>query len=192
MNQIKGYIFTITSAVCFGLQPLLAGFVYNYGVGSKLLSFLRVFLMVPLFLILCLIHRERFWKIKPQQLLQTALLALTGAVLTMFLLFESFRWIATGSATALNFSYPVIVLILGIIVFHERITRPVLISIFLCMAGVCLFCDPWGLFSWRGFFMALSSGITYGIYVFSIWKKAGSWKRWTLRPIPSGSSCSPP
>ena len=74
MNQIKGYIFTITSAVCFGLQPLLAGFVYNYGVGSKLLSFLRVFLMVPLFLILCLIHRERFSKIKPQQLLQTALI----------------------------------------------------------------------------------------------------------------------
>ena len=166
MNRIKGYIFTIAAAICFGLQPLLAGFVYDYGVGSKLLSFLRVFLMVPLFLIICLIRRERFWKITPKQLLQTALLALTGAVMTMFLLFESFRRIATGSATALNFSYPVIVLILGIVVFHERITRPVMISILLCMAGVCLFCDPGGLFSWCGFFMALSSGITYGIYVF--------------------------
>ena len=170
MNQLKGYIFTITAAVCFGLQPILAGFVYDYGVGSKLLSFLRVLLMVPLFLIICLIRRQRFWKITPKQFLQTALLALSGAVLTMFLLFESFRCIATGSATALNFSYPVIVLILGFFIFHERITRPVLISILLCMAGVCLFCDPGGLFSWRGFFLALFSGIAYGIYVFYLEK----------------------
>ncbi len=136
MNQLKGYIFTITAAVCFGLQPLLAGFVYEYGIGSKLLSFYRVFFMVPLFLVILLIRRERFWKITPKLLLQTALLALTGAVLTMFFLFESFRWIATGSATALNFSYPVVVLILGIVIFRERISRPVLISIILCMGGV--------------------------------------------------------
>ena len=170
MNQMKGYLFTITAAVCFGLQPLLAGVVYQYGVGSKLLALLRVFFMVPLFLIIVLFRRERFWKINVKQLLQTALLALTGAVLTMFFLFESFHWIATGSATALNFCYPVVVLILCIVLFRERISRPVLISILLCMIGVCLFCDPQGLFSWYGFFLALASGITYGIYVFYLEK----------------------
>ena len=159
-----GYFFSVTAAVGFGIQPLLASLIFDYGVGSMLLALSRVAFMVPIFAAVCLARRERF-DLSWRDALQILFLALTGAVLTTGLLFSSYASIDTGTATTLNFSYPIFVLTLGAVVYKDRIQKPMWLSFALCIGGVLLFCNPSGLFSWRGFWMALGSGLTYGIYV---------------------------
>ena len=164
MKRFKGYLITITAAVGFGIQPLLASFAFEYGVGSLLLALARVALMVPVFAVIVLLRGERFL-LSARDAACIAFLALTGAALTTGLLFTSYSMIDTGTATTLNFSYPVFVLALGAIFYREKIGKTTWVSFALCIAGVLLFCNPSGAFSWKGFWLALGSGLTYGIYV---------------------------
>lgn len=164
MKELKAYLLTITAAIAFGIQPFLASYVFRAGVGSTMLALLRVLCMVPVFAELTLIRKESF-RIRAKQALKILLLALTGAVLTTILLFRSFSLIDTGTATTLNFCYPIFVLVLGVVFYLEKVSRRTLLSFFLCFAGILMFCNPKGNFTWSGFAMALLSGLTYGIYV---------------------------
>ncbi|MCU6762055.1 putative DMT superfamily transporter inner membrane protein [uncultured Roseburia sp.] len=164
MKQIRGYVFTIVAAAGFGAQPFLAKFVYSYGVGEVMLALLRVLCMTPVFGILGVLNRERF-KIPVRYMLRIILLALTGAVLTTAMLFTAYNLIDTGTATTLNFTYPIFVLLLGRAAFKVKIQKHSLVSLIICIAGIVLFANPSGAFSWSGFFLSLASGITYGFYV---------------------------
>lgn len=165
MKNFKGYICAILAAVGFGSSPLLASFVFNYNIEPLMLGFLRVFCMIPLFAVLVIARREDSFRITLSHFVKIAFLAATGGVLTTALLFEAYTCLDGGTATTLNFSYPVFVLILGIIIYKDKISKPVLISFILCFVGILMFCNPSGSFTWRGFFLALGSGVCYSVYV---------------------------
>lgn len=164
MRQAKGYYCAIAAAVAFGLQPLIATYAYSYGIGSNLLAFLKVLIMVPVFAIACICKKESL-QLSKKQAADICVLAFTGAALTSSLLFASYRLIDTGMATSLNFTYPVFVLVLGALFYRDRFSKATWISLFICVCGVSLFCDLSSEFSWKGFGWALLSGLTYGIYV---------------------------
>lgn len=164
MRQAKGYYCAIAAAVAFGLQPLIATYAYSYGIGSNLLAFLKVLIMVPVFAIACICKKESL-RLSKKQAADICVLAFTGAALTSSLLFASYRPIDTGMATSLNFTHPVFVLVLGALFYRDRFSKATWISLFICVCGVSLFCDLSSEFSWKGFGWALLSGLTYGIYV---------------------------
>lgn len=49
--------------------------------------------------------------------------------------------------------------------YKEKPTRQVFVSFLFCTAGVLFFCNPSGNFTWKGFTLALLSGVFYGFYV---------------------------
>ena len=165
MQQLRGYLFTIIASIGFGIQPLLAKFCYALGVGPLMLAFWSVALMVPIFFVLALFSKTHTLKIRPIQLPKTAFLALTGAVLTTSMLFSSFNYIDTGTATALNFSYPVFVMLISVLIYKDAVGRSSGISLALCVLDILMFVNPNGEISARGFLLALGSGLTYGVYM---------------------------
>lgn len=165
MNLKKGYLLTISSAVGFGMQPLLASLLYSYRIGNTMLALLRVLCMVPFFgLMVCLKKNESF-SVRPKQLVKIAFLSLTGTVLTTSMLFSAYTCIDTGTATTLHFTYPIVVLVLGTVIYREKLTPHMLICFCICTLGVIMFCNPVGNFTWKGFALAIGSGLTYGVYV---------------------------
>lgn len=164
MKRIKGYLYAIIAAIGFGSAPLLGAHILQEGVGPLMLAFWRVLLLVPVFFAVVVVKKESF-RLAFKPFLIILFLALTGGVLTTALLFQSWEHIDTGTATTLNFTYPVFVLVLGIVLYRERLTKSVALSFILCVLGILMFCDPGGHFTWRGFFMALGSGLTYGVYM---------------------------
>lgn len=164
-SHSTGILFTLLSAVGFGITPMLAAGILADGMSPIALAFWRCLLVLPVLLILVLCTPHVGFRLRGSQALRIAGLSLCGAVITGILLISSYDHLDTGSATTLNFTYPIFVLLLGGVFFHQRITVWDVGCFVLCSIGVVLLCGFGGRFSWIGFWQALGSGIAFGCYV---------------------------
>lgn len=164
-GRFTGILFTLLSAVGFGITPMLASGVLGAGMDPIALAFWRCLLVVPVLLLMVLLTPDSGFRMQPRQVLQVAVLSLLGAVITGILLISSYDYLDTGSATTLNFTYPIFVLLLGGIFFHQKITVWDVGCFALCSVGIVLLCGFGGQLSWKGFGLALGSGITFGGYL---------------------------
>ena len=163
-NIIKGYLFAIISAVIYGCMPLMASYVYADGVNPMSLVFLRnLFSIIPLGI---LAYREsRTLKIPIKLVGKVSIIAVLGCCATPILLFSSYNYMASGTATIFHFVYPAIVVLSEIFLFKNKSQVKNLISVVLCIAGICCFYTPGEPLSFTGSALALLSGCTFAAYV---------------------------
>ena len=163
-SNVKGYIFIILSAVIFGSMPLMANYIYADGVNPLSLVLLRNLLsLIPLSLIA--IVRKKSFKVAPRDLPAIATVGIFGCALTPFLLFSSYQFMDTGAATVFHFVYPAAVLLFGLIFLRARFRWGNLACLILCVGGIVMFYTPGAAVNLAGSVIALSSGITYAIYI---------------------------
>lgn len=163
-KMILGYAFIIISAIIFGCNPLLVKLIQNEGINSLSLVLLRNLLSIPVLAILAF-RKYGSLRVPVKALPSMAMVAVMGCCLTPLLLFSSYSYIASGTATVFHFIYPAVVVLVGILFFREGISRGNLVSVIICVAGICLFYDPGQPLNWKGSAFALVSGITYAIYI---------------------------
>ena len=162
-KMYKGYIYAVLSAIIFGCMPLMAKYIYADSVTPMTLVFLRNLLALPSLAILAWMQ-SRTLKVEPKALPSLGIIALIGCCVTPMLLFSSYQYIASGTATVFHFIYPSIVVVAGIAFLKKEAQLGSIISVIICCAGVALFytpgepLDPWGSF------LALFSGVTYATY----------------------------
>ena len=157
-----GYLCVILSAVIFGCMPLGANFLYAQGVTPMSLVFLRNLLSLPVLALLC--QKQGGLRISRGALLETSLTGFFGCCITPILLFSSYCYLASGMATVFHFAYPVIV-VLGGLVLRERVQKKALFCAVLCSLGILLLIDPSGAVDPLGVALALTSGVTYAVYI---------------------------
>lgn len=161
---IRGYLFVIASAVIFGCMPLMTKALYAQGLNSMSVVLLRNALSLPVLAVLAW-RQSGSLSIRPRALPAVSLLALMGCCLTPVLLFSSYRYIASGTATVFHFVYPAAVILLGILFWKRRPQWAQLVCVGICVAGICLFFDPTQKADPLGSALALLSGITYAVYI---------------------------
>ena len=160
-----GYFYIILSAVLFGCMPLMANRIYADGVNAMTLVFFRNALSLPFLAALVFLKKESF-AVSPKTVLPVVVIGIFGCALTPFLLFSSYKYISGGTATVFHFVYPAIVLLLGIVFLRNKVSGGSLVAIILCLLGIALFYNPAESINLEGSILALSSGVTYGIYIF--------------------------
>jgi len=163
-KQIKGYLFVIISAVIYGCMPLMASMIYANGVNSVTLVFLRNILSLPALAVLARLQNKDM-HIPKKALPSLCGIALSGCCITPLLLFSAYRHIASGTATVLHFIYPAVVVLAGIVFLHQKVSVKNIISVALCIGGVCLFNTAGHSLDPIGSALALSSGITFSCYI---------------------------
>ncbi len=163
-KMMKGYILSILSAVIYGLMPLMATYIYADGVNALTLVFLRNFLALPSLAVLAFV-KHRTLKISWKALPKISLLSFFGCCITPILLFSSYRYMATGTATVFHFVYPSLVVLIGMVFLKKKVPFGTGISVILCFVGICLFYNPSVPFSLPGSALALSSAVTFAVYV---------------------------
>ena len=145
-------------------MPLMVKRIYADGVNSLSAIFWRNMLSAPVAGLLALLQKKSL-RIPKKALPHVASLGITGCCVAPLLLFSSYSFIASGTATIFHFVYPAAVVLGGMLFFRERMSRGNLISVLVCVVGICLFytpgdpLDPWGSF------LALASGVAYAAYV---------------------------
>lgn len=161
---LYGYIYIILSGVIFGCMPLMAKHIYADGVNPITLVLLRNFLSLPFLGILAVLCGHSL-KINIKALPQIGGIALMGCCITPLLLFSSYRYIASGTATVFHFVYPAAVILIEIIFMRSKIRMGNIVSILICVIGIIMFYTPGQEISLTGSGIALLSGVTYAIYI---------------------------
>jgi len=161
---IKGYIFAVLSAIIYGSMPLMARHIYADGVNAVTLVFLRNALALPSLAIITFL-KHRTLKVPLATLPKIGLISIFGCCFTPILLFSSYSFIATGTATVFHFIYPSLVVLISIIFVKKKVPFVTIMSVMLCFVGICLFYDPSESFDIKGGILALASGLTFAIYV---------------------------
>lgn len=160
----KGYFFIIASAFIFGCMPLGAKLIYSEGVNSLSLVFWRNCLAVPVLAFLAKSQGHSL-RIGRNALLEISIIAIMGCCITPVLLFASYNYLASGTATIFHFIYPAMVVLGGILFLREKIRKNILLCVLICTVGICLFYNPGEPIDLRGSALALSSGVTYAAYI---------------------------
>ena len=160
----RGYVYSILSAVIYGLMPLMATHIYADGVNAITLVFLRNFLALPSLALLAYIESKTL-KIKIKPFFSISILSFLGCTITPILLFSSYSYIQSGTATVFHFIYPTLVVIIGLVFLKRKMEKATLISIAFCFVGIAVFYNPQDSFHFGGAGLALMSGVTFAIYV---------------------------
>lgn len=163
-NAIIGYPAGIITGVSYGLNPLFALPLIKEGASIESILFFRYIISVLLLGTFLFLNKQSF----RINLKQARILFVLGLLYTSssIFLFEAFKYIASGLATALVFLDPVLVAI--IMVFLKVIPSwPVWLSIFLTFAGVVIMTqsDSTQTISPFGVFLSLVSALVYAMFI---------------------------
>ena len=163
-NMIKGYIFIILSGIIYGCMPLMAKHIYNDGVNPMTLVFFRNLFALP-FMVLIAKLSGKSLKIDRKALPSLTLVALLGCCITPLLLFSSYKYIASGTATVFHFIYPAVVIAIEFIFCKIKVYASSIVSLAVCVIGIFMFYTPGQELSLTGSGIALLSGVTYALYI---------------------------
>ena len=163
-QMLTGYICAICSAIIYGCMPLMSKYIYADGVNPLTLVFLRNALSIlPLGV---LAYQESKTLAIPAKILPAiSLMSFLGCSATPILLFSSYQFMASGTATVFHFVYPALVILLQIFFMRKKVQLSSIISVVLCVVGISLFYAPGEPLSITGSALALGSGLTFAIYV---------------------------
>lgn len=163
-KSIRGLIYAVVSSATFGLVPLFAIPALKAGVSVNSVVFYR-FAISALLVGLVLLARRESFRIAKRQLPVIAGFALLYAA-TSFLLTQSYLYIPSGLATTLHFLYPVLVTILMVVLFKERLSVPVAVATLLALGGIYLLSgSKGGEINSTGMTLALTTVLTYASYI---------------------------
>lgn len=163
-NAIIGYPAGIITGITYGLNPLFALPLMKEGASIESILFFRYIISVLLLGAFLFLSKQSF----RINLKQAGILFVLGLLYTSssIFLFEAFKYIASGLATALIFLYPVLVAI--IMVFLKVIPSwPVWLSIFLTFAGVVIMTqsDSTQTINPSGVFLSLGAALAYAMFI---------------------------
>lgn len=161
---LKGYLLVILSAFLYGCMPMLTRYIYAEGVGRESVVLLRNLLALPVLFFLAWRQSGSF-KIPVKSLPAIIVIALMGCCVTPLLLYSSYQYIATGTATVFHFVYPAVVVLIGLVFLRKKLSKQTLFAVAVCVVGIVLFYDPNEPLDWRGCAFALLSGVTYAVYI---------------------------
>lgn len=163
-NAVIGYPAGIITGITYGLNPLFALPLMQEGASIESILFFRYIISVLLLGAFLFLSKQSF----RIDLKQAGILFVLGLLYTSssIFLFEAFKYIASGLATALIFLYPVLV---AIIMFFLKVipSWPVWLSIFLTFAGVVIMTqsDSTQTVSPSGVFLSLGAALAYAMFI---------------------------
>ncbi|MCT7465484.1 DMT family transporter [Aliarcobacter cryaerophilus] len=162
--QTKGVILAIISAICYGMNPLGALFLYEEGLNVNSVIFYRFIFASILLAIFMIIKKDSFY-LKFKEIILLVLLGLLFGI-SAISLFNSFLYMDAGLASTVLFIYPIFVAIIMALFFKEKNSIITILSIIFAFLGVVLLYESDGAnVSNFGIFLVIVSSLCYAIYI---------------------------
>ena len=164
MNRTKGFVCVIIAAFIFGYTPILGKLSYDGGSNSIMLVFLRNTMCLPIIYAM-LKYKKVSIRVTKKEFGKLFILSVFSTILTALLLYSSYNYVSVGMATTVHYVYPIFVAIISTVIFKEKITKVKVAALVISFIGILMFFDGNGSgeVSFLGLFIALASGIAYGI-----------------------------
>lgn len=164
INKSTGVFFAVLAACIYGCTGILGKITYAEGSNTIMLTWCRSLFSIPV-LYAVLKAKGESLKVAKHQLKSLILLGITGASLTGMLLYGAYNYISVGLTTCIHFIYPVIVAVVCVVVFKEKISKTKVTAIVLSVVGLLMFLEKDLNLNLMGIVLALLSGVAYSAYV---------------------------
>ncbi len=160
-----GFLLALISSAAFGLIPLFSLPLLHDGMSAECVLFYR-FLFGALALFPIPVLRHERLAAPPSELARLAVLSIMYA-LAALLMFQGFHYLPSGVASTLQFLYPLMVMIIMIVFFHEKPSLITACSVALAILGVFLLSggEGEGTVSARGIVLLLISALCNAVYI---------------------------
>lgn len=164
-TEIKGYTLAALAAAAYGTNPAFAIPLYEQGMNPNSVLFFRYLFGIPL-IALVMAARGVPFRLLREEIGPTAILGILMAFSSLAL-FESYKYINSGIASTLLFVYPVMVAVMMIFFFHEKMRMSVVLCLVIMSVGLILLMKPQGeiTLSPFGCLLVMMSALTYALYI---------------------------
>ncbi len=136
--MIKGYIYSIFSAILFGSAGIIIKFAFSEGADSVSLLTLQYIIAVFIMFTVLIVTNRTALKIKWIDLFHTAVLGIVGNTFMTVFYYLAFSYLEVPLVAILLYTYPIIVFIYSFIFQRKSISKNKLISLIVAFIG-CFF-----------------------------------------------------
>lgn len=162
-DRATGVALAVTSAVGFGVMPVLTKVVYDDGVGPFGVLSVRFSVAAVLLLALALVRGERLPR--GRQLGVLALLGGVGYVVESLCYFSALSRISAGLTALLLYLYPALVVVLSAVLLRHRPSRTATVCVVIATAGTALTIGPVAGGRPVGVLLGLAAAASYALYI---------------------------
>ena len=164
-DTAMGFLLALVSSAAFGLIPLFSLPLMHDGMAAECVLFYR-FLFGALAIFPIPVLRHERLAAPARELVSLAVLSVMYA-LAALLMFQGFHYLPSGVASTLQFLYPLMVMIIMIVFFHEKPSLITASSVALAILGVFLLSggEGEGAVSARGITLLLVSALCNAVYI---------------------------
>ncbi|WP_028329218.1 DMT family transporter [Brachyspira alvinipulli] len=157
-------LLVIIGSVAYGFLPIFVKNIIPYNYSSLSIVFYR-YLITAFFLFFIILITKRSFKITKRQFIELLIFSIIGLGLTFFFLSQALLYISAGLTNMIHFGYPVVVLLIMIFMYKEKINILKVLSMIFAIAGIVLLTQIVEVGSFLGVIYALITTITYGVYI---------------------------
>lgn len=165
-SRLKGYLIGALAAASYGTIPLFALPLYKEGLNPVSVLLFRYLMALPIILVMLRLKHTPVRLSERRMWLPLIILGLTMGASSLFL-FLSYVTLPAGIASTILFVYPIVVLVLMSVIYHEKMRLVTVVCIVIALAGIVLLyyqgngvtLDP------LGTFFIVMSALTYAIYL---------------------------
>lgn len=166
--KAKGYILGIVAAATYGMNPLFALPLYKAGMNPDSVLFFRYLFAIPLLAIM-LKARGRNLKLNRKEVPTLIIMGLLVS-LSSLTLFQSYNYMDAGIASTLLFVYPILVALIMVFAFKEKMSGMTILCILMALGGIGLLykSSDGSTLSLTGTLLVLVSALSYAIYIVGV------------------------
>ncbi|HIU17079.1 MAG TPA: DMT family transporter [Candidatus Avidesulfovibrio excrementigallinarum] len=164
-----GFVLALLSSALFGLIPLFTLPMLHHGMTAESILFYR-FLFSSVVLAPILVARRERIAATRSEFIRLMGMSLFYSLAALFL-FQAYNYLASGVASTIQFLYPLLVVIIMVLVFHEKLRWSTVAACLLALLGVALLSgalQPGQEFNVIGVSLAFASALTCGLYIILI------------------------
>ena len=162
---VKGSLCAFISAFTYGLIPLFMIPIKKEESFSVDATLFYRFLIASGAIVFFLFYQKERLRISFREMLIMSLLGLLYALSAEFL-FLAYDYLSPGIASTIFFSYPIIVALVLILFYKEKLTIPTLLSLLLVVAGVGVLSIKKGeALNYIGLGISLLGALVYALYI---------------------------
>lgn len=193
MNNLKYVFMVLSGGILYGTMSSFVKLSYAHGFNAAEISFWQAFVAAIVFGLLVLLCRNRSAKGLDRRNVLPLLLTGCAIGLTNFLYYESVGYIPASLAIVLLMQFTWFSLLLEWLLFHRKPSKQELVTVTFILVGTLMAGKVFEArelpFSMRGVMLAVSSSLTYAVYIVANGKIGEDvcWRHKSLA-IMSGSS----
>jgi drug/metabolite transporter (DMT)-like permease len=164
-KENRGVLYAVSSGLCFGLLGYFGVTLMQANFSVYNMLFWR-FVVGSIVVALCLLPTYTTIFKKPKELVKVFLYGVSFYSITAILYFIACKYISTGLAMVMFFTYPVMVILLNKFLYKSEIPKTYYGAVGLILLGMCLLGGNQDLtFDFFGLLLAVASALSYACYL---------------------------